>query len=337
MEDTLGKRIAFHRKRLSLTQEALAEHLGVTAQAVSKWENDQSCPDISMLPKLAERFDISIDTLLGGPRKEVPIPEAAIPEKSAENAEETPGRIRWKILASPGAAIGLWLFLTGLVALIDALRLPPYDLADIGLVDIAASCGIFAFGLCGLFRRFSVLRLGCAMAGLVFVFNLITAPGIGDMDWRVPLAGGLALFGLDILLDTLLNRKWTTPRNHRIPACLNNIFESDEEGFNCATSFGKDNHLITVPHLSYGRSEVSFGNLTLDLTGCRQFSEACKLELHSHFSEMTLILPRWCQAEVNIHTAFAVCDTFGAPDPEATARIYVNGSAAFGHIILRYV
>ena len=42
MEETLGKRIAFHRKRLGLTQDALAEQLGVTAQAVSKWENEVS-------------------------------------------------------------------------------------------------------------------------------------------------------------------------------------------------------------------------------------------------------------------------------------------------------
>ena len=56
MEETLGKRIVFHRKRLGLTQDALAELMGVTAQAVSKWENDQSCPDIGALPKLAEIF-----------------------------------------------------------------------------------------------------------------------------------------------------------------------------------------------------------------------------------------------------------------------------------------
>ena len=45
MEETTGKRIMAHRKRLGLTQEQLAEKLGGTAQAVSKWEKDQSCPD----------------------------------------------------------------------------------------------------------------------------------------------------------------------------------------------------------------------------------------------------------------------------------------------------
>ena len=70
MEETLGKRIAANRKRLGLTQDALAEKLGITAQAISKWENDLSCPDITMLPKLAEIFGISTDALLG--REETP-------------------------------------------------------------------------------------------------------------------------------------------------------------------------------------------------------------------------------------------------------------------------
>ena len=42
MEETMGKRIAANRKRLGLTQDGLAEKLGITAQAVSKWENEVS-------------------------------------------------------------------------------------------------------------------------------------------------------------------------------------------------------------------------------------------------------------------------------------------------------
>ncbi len=65
MEQTLGKRIMQHRKDMGLTQDQLAEKLGVTAQAVSKWENDLSCPDINMLPRLAEVFGTTTDALLG--------------------------------------------------------------------------------------------------------------------------------------------------------------------------------------------------------------------------------------------------------------------------------
>ena len=50
--NTLGQRIAYYRKRAGLTQEELAEKCSVTPQAVSKWENDISSPDISLLPTL---------------------------------------------------------------------------------------------------------------------------------------------------------------------------------------------------------------------------------------------------------------------------------------------
>lgn len=59
----LGKEIAYYRKKQGLTQEALAQMLGVTNQAVSKWESDQSCPDIQLLPQLADVFGIAIDAL----------------------------------------------------------------------------------------------------------------------------------------------------------------------------------------------------------------------------------------------------------------------------------
>ena len=65
MDQTLGNRISTLRKTKKMTQDQLAEQLGVTAQAVSKWENDQSCPDITMLPKLAKIFGCSTDELLG--------------------------------------------------------------------------------------------------------------------------------------------------------------------------------------------------------------------------------------------------------------------------------
>ena len=61
MKNTIGARIAEQRKQKGMTQEALAETLGVSAQAVSKWENDVSCPDISLLPALAEKLEISLD------------------------------------------------------------------------------------------------------------------------------------------------------------------------------------------------------------------------------------------------------------------------------------
>ncbi len=61
----LSARISELRRGSGLTQEALAERLGVSFQAVSKWENALSCPDITLLPLIADIFSVSIDSLFG--------------------------------------------------------------------------------------------------------------------------------------------------------------------------------------------------------------------------------------------------------------------------------
>ncbi len=63
----LGKIIAERRKAMGLTQQALAEKLNISFQAVSKWENGTSCPDVTFLPELAAMLNLSIDSLLGYP------------------------------------------------------------------------------------------------------------------------------------------------------------------------------------------------------------------------------------------------------------------------------
>ena len=66
METTLGKRIAALRKQKELRQDDIAQLLDVSPQAVSKWENDQTCPDIGLLPKLAQILGVTTDELLSG-------------------------------------------------------------------------------------------------------------------------------------------------------------------------------------------------------------------------------------------------------------------------------
>lgn len=66
MEETLGKRIGGMRRKRGMTQEYLAGALGVSPQAVSKWENDQNAPDVGMLVKLADVLEVTTDYLLTG-------------------------------------------------------------------------------------------------------------------------------------------------------------------------------------------------------------------------------------------------------------------------------
>lgn len=80
MDTTLGKRIGTLRREKNLTQEDLARRLSVSPQAVSKWENDQTCPDISLLPALAEILETSVDALLTG-KDQAPVKLVSVEEK----------------------------------------------------------------------------------------------------------------------------------------------------------------------------------------------------------------------------------------------------------------
>ena len=69
MNETFGQRFTRLRKQRGLTQEELGEKIGISGQAVSKWENDASMPDVGILVELSEILGVSLDELLG---KEVP-------------------------------------------------------------------------------------------------------------------------------------------------------------------------------------------------------------------------------------------------------------------------
>ena len=65
MENKLAENIRAYRKSLGFTQDQLAERLGVTLGAVSKWERGSSEPDLAYIMDLAELFHVSVDALIG--------------------------------------------------------------------------------------------------------------------------------------------------------------------------------------------------------------------------------------------------------------------------------
>ena len=75
----IGKFIAERRRLADLTQMQLAEKMGVTDKAVSKWERDLSCPDINSIPELAEILGVSVEDLMQV-KKEAEAPVSKVAE-----------------------------------------------------------------------------------------------------------------------------------------------------------------------------------------------------------------------------------------------------------------
>lgn len=90
MNETIGNRISKFRKEKHMTQEELAKVMGVSSQAVSKWETDTSCPDISLLPQLCKVLGVTTDELLTGKKDEVKL----VPAEQRKNLDELTFRIK---------------------------------------------------------------------------------------------------------------------------------------------------------------------------------------------------------------------------------------------------
>lgn len=105
---TLGERILNYRKRAGLSQERLAELLGVSRQAVSKWEGDAAQPELDKIVALARLFGITTDQLL---LEDIPGPGA--PPKPLTAKREP----RWYLLGLLPLAAGAYLLIRGVLQL----------------------------------------------------------------------------------------------------------------------------------------------------------------------------------------------------------------------------
>ena len=84
---TTGEKIAALRREHKLSQEALGEKLGLSRQAVSKWEADQAVPTMDNLMELSRLFGVPVDTLL---RPDAPFPAAPAEDGAGKESEDTP-------------------------------------------------------------------------------------------------------------------------------------------------------------------------------------------------------------------------------------------------------
>lgn len=335
METTLGTRIAAHRKKLGMTQDKLAEKLGVTAQAVSKWENDQSCPDVTMLPKLAEIFGTTTDALLGIEtvhEAEVVTPEA---DHTIHLESDKDGGLNINIGGNGrrgSIVFALWILAFGGLLLGSSFM----DMGP-GWWALCWTSFLLVYGIAELLKKFSFFGLGMSLVGGYF---LVSAFRPVPLNKELVLPGLILLFGASLLVDAVRKpktRRFAVTHNASGEKVEKHAFQCSGETFACSTSFGEATRDIDLPRLSGGSADVSFGELTVDLTDVEEFAPDCQLVLNCSFGELDLLVPRRCRVEYTDSHSFGSVEISGRPQDDAADRILVDCSASFGEIEIRYI
>lgn len=342
MESTLGKRITSNRKRLRLTQDQLAEKLGITAQAVSKWENDLSCPDITILPKLADIFGISIDELLG---RESPIPVCETKVVANTNKQDSgftydsnSGKMdfHWEGIKLEGIGLACWVLLTGILYLTVQ-----FTSIEVSFWNVLWPSFLFTLGIFGLYPRFSGFRLGCALFGgyvILCKFRLLPV----TFDNGVLVAVAVVLFGIGLLADAVRKAKCRDRFcGHKFGnghcGKFAHDFHIDGTGFTYDASFGDNFQAIEMDILRNGSISVNFGDYTVDLQGVAAVENGCILHADCSFGTLTLLVPHQYAIIPDSSTSFASFEIVGQPDPNPTATISLQSTVSFGEIRVRYI
>ena len=174
---TLGERIAYYRGVLGLSQGELAEKLGVSRQAVSKWETDAGLPDLDRLIALSGLYNITLDELVkGAPPSPAPADgaqAAAFPPEASPAAAEKPAE---KPASGGQKTVGYILLGVGLLCAVLALFLNWALLIPAGYLLICAV-------LCLTLRRYAgrVILGGTLYAVLLTCQRWTGMPGLGSI------------------------------------------------------------------------------------------------------------------------------------------------------------
>ncbi len=134
MKKTLGTMISSLRKDKGMTQLELAEIMGVTDKAVSKWERDLSCPDINSIPKLAEILEISVEDLMQGKTE---IKEQDTKEKKENISRNKVDEIIDTALKGIGIAMGIAVTVLSVLGELEINA--AFTMLGIGLAGISIS------------------------------------------------------------------------------------------------------------------------------------------------------------------------------------------------------
>lgn len=349
---TLGNRIAARRKELKMTQDALARAVGVSAQAVSKWENDQSCPDISILPQLAQTLGLSVDALLGA-EPEIPVYQGEVvtgddgEDEGSGSFQGKNGDVGFDFHAGPvelhmgpskrfSLTIAAWLIVTALLMLAQPVLKPFVSLGSMGFWNALWISGLTVWGTAGLFRRIDFVHLVAALAGVYLGLNQFGVLPLA-LSWEILLPVLVLLLGVSLLLDSFRKKKKASSGIHVHTAGTDRVTRVEDGFLTYVHNFGEDDYRVSTQELKGGRVEMCFGEFTLDLSGVEQVAEDCVLDLEAQFGDFTLLVPSRFRADLALETNFANREVKGAPQAQPEGVIHVNAEICFGSLTVRYI
>ena len=332
---SMGKRIADLRKAKGMTQEQLAQRMGVTAQAVSKWENDLSCPDVTSLPQLAEVLDVTTDELLGkSPLRSLAVEDAEPKaEKKMHMVNVSLRMTQWEKIVFSLLLVGI-----GVVFLLNALHVITLG-PGITLWSILWPFFLTCMGVMLCRKELNPLSLGLALFGLyMLLFNLKILPEQYRLTWSMIWPVALILIGLTVLLGYLFpNRKGDGEGIFHVEKG-DPVFDYAEEGgfVKIDAAFSSPSKKVTGDDPFRGADiDMSFGNLIFDLTEAN-IENGATIDADVSFGTMTLRLPASVSVKAENSAAFG---GFNCPegDPNAVIRINLKGDVSFGKIEVEYV
>lgn len=339
MEQTIGKRIMTLRKSRSMTQEQLAEQLGVSAQAVSKWENDISCPDINLLPKLAAVFQVTTDSLLGVPVQAeiVPAPQKNthfhlnLGDDEKEEADEEKAGFTFQFDIGkqdlPWFATAVLLFAVGL--LLNRTLLAP--LGEAGIWDLLWPSALLAFGLSSLWEQISLWAVGLiGFGGYSLLTNMHILNKWNGLNWKIILPVLLVLWAIQMFADHFREK-----RTEQSAEATHEYRTNNGELFYDAT-FCSETVAVAEPVFRSGDVDISFGNVTLDFTACETVEPGGKLAIDVSFGSVTLLLPRHWKVQEKTDRSFSSISTHGSPADNANQLLVVECDLSFGTMDLQW-
>lgn len=209
---TLGEKLAKLRKENNITQEQLASELGVSRQAISKWESGVSFPETDKLIRMSELFDCSLDYLLKDSVEEKGTGAPKVGENRAESSQNSDillsfgnFRIRerksqrswhglplWQIGRNAKAVVAVGLNAKGILAVgLMARGLFAVGLLSVGLVSLGLlSIALLAFGTLSV----GILAAGAIAVGIAAVGGVaLGCFALGGVSVGFCSAGGLAI------------------------------------------------------------------------------------------------------------------------------------------------